>query len=133
MNELTIVDTDILVDAARQVSEAVDCLADIERRSVLAVSIITEMELLVGCRNSAEWRKIERFLQRFEILTLSDPICQAALNLLRQYRLSHGLLIADALIAASALAMDQPLVSKNQRDYRFISGLQLLPYPPSTT
>jgi|GEM_PF-6281625 len=42
MNVLTIVDTDILIDAARQISETVDCLAQIERQSVLAVSVITE-------------------------------------------------------------------------------------------
>ena len=41
MNGLTIVDTDILIDAARQINEAVDCLAQIERQSVLAVSVIT--------------------------------------------------------------------------------------------
>ncbi len=27
------------------------------------------------------------------------------------------------------MTMNQPFISKNQRDYRFISGLQLLPYP----
>ena len=53
VNRLTIVDTDILIDAARQISDAVDCLAQIERQSVLAVSVITQMELLVGCRNKA--------------------------------------------------------------------------------
>lgn len=50
-------------------------------------------------------------------------------TLLQQYRLSHGLLIADALIAATATETGIPLISKNQRDYRFIEGLQLLPYP----
>jgi predicted nucleic acid-binding protein len=53
----------------------------------------------------------------------------AAVDLLRRYRLSHGLLIADAFIAATALVLDTPLVSKNQRDYRFIAGLTLLRYP----
>lgn len=48
---VTIVDTDILIDAARQVREAVDCLQQIERSSALAVSVITQMELFVGCRN----------------------------------------------------------------------------------
>lgn len=129
MNVLTIVDTDILIDAARQVSEAVDCLAQIERQSVLAVSVITQMELIVGCRNKVELRNTERFLRRFLVLKLNDQICDTALELLRRYRLSHGLVIADALIASTALTMEQPLVSKNQRDYHFIRGLQLLPYP----
>lgn len=38
-------------------------------------------------------------------------------------------LIADALIAATAMSLDKPLVIKNQRDYRFIAGLRLLAYP----
>ena len=132
MNELTIIDTDVLVDAARQISEAVDYLSQIERQSVLAVSVITQMELLVGCRNKTELRNTERFLQRFQVLKLNEATCDAALDLLRRYRLSHGLMIADALIAATAITINQPFISKNQRDYRFISGLQLLPYPGVT-
>jgi predicted nucleic acid-binding protein len=52
-----------------------------------------------------------------------------ASDLLRRYRLSHGLLIADALIAATAIVLESPLVSKNQGDYKFIADLTLLPYP----
>lgn len=128
MNELTIVDTDILIDAALQINDAVDCLARIEEQSVLAISVITQMELLVGCRNKTELRNAERFLRRFQVLKVSEPICDTALELLRQYRLSHGLMIPDALIAATAMTLQQPLISKNQRDYRFVGGLQLLPY-----
>ena len=129
MSALTIVDTDILIDAARQVREAVQCLADIEHRSVLAVSAITQMELLVGCRNKTESRNTERFLQRFQVLKLTEPVSDTAIDLLRQYRLSHGLAIPDALIAATAIVWNQIFISKNQRDYGFIKGLQLLSYP----
>jgi len=129
VNGLTVVDTDILIDAARQISEAVDCLARMERQSVLAISVITQMELLVGCRNKAELRDIERFLQHFQVLKLNALMCDTAVELLRKYRLSHGLMIPDALIAATAMTMNLPFISKNQRDYRFISGLQLLTYP----
>ncbi|MBP1468618.1 hypothetical protein EYB53_023090 [Candidatus Chloroploca sp. M-50] len=45
------------------------------------------------------------------------------------YVLSHGLLLADAMIAATAIALHVPLASKNQRDYRYITQLTLLPYP----
>lgn len=48
MSIVTIVDTDILIDAGRKVQEAVECLADIQEHSVAAVSVITQMELLVG-------------------------------------------------------------------------------------
>ena len=129
MSTLTIVDTDILIDAARQVREAVDCLDQIERISALAISVVTEMELLIGCQNKTEQRNTERFLQRFQVLRLDENACDQAVELLRQYRLSHGLLIPDAMIAATAMTLGLPLSSKNQRGFRFIGGLQLLPYP----
>jgi predicted nucleic acid-binding protein len=78
-------------------------------------------------------RVLERFLRRFRIVTLNEAIAATGVTLLRQYRLSHGLLIADALIAATALTIASPLVTKNQRDYRFIEGLELLPYPQAVT
>ena len=129
VNRFILVDTDVLIDVARQISEAVDCLTKLEHQFVVSVSVITYMELLIGCRNKTELRNIDHFLQRFHVIRLNEMICDVALDLLRQYRLSHGLLIPDALIAATAIAMDLPLLTKNQSDYRFINGLQLLPYP----
>jgi hypothetical protein len=127
--DLVIVDTDILIDAGRGISEAVTCLQGIEQQSPLAASVITQMELFIGCRDKTELQTVETFLQRFQLLKLTGQVSDTAVDLLRQYRLSHGLLIADALIAATALAFDAPFLSKNQRDYRFIAGLNLLAYP----
>lgn len=130
MAELTLVDTDILIDAAHKDEMAVTVLQNIESTSGLAVSIVTQMELVVGCRNKTEQRELAKFLQRFQVIHLSASISQRGLELLQQYRLSHGLLIPDGLIAATALETAISLISKNQKDYRFIDGLQLLPYPP---
>lgn len=87
------------------------------------------MELLVGCRTKGEQRKLERFLGRFEEVKLNEAITDHALRLLRRFRLSHGLLIPDALIAATSLSMKQALATKNRRDYQFIPGLKFFPYP----
>jgi predicted nucleic acid-binding protein len=126
--DFTIVDTDILIDAGRGIDQAIARLHDIERKSSLAVSIITQMELFVGCRNKIELQEVEKFLRRFRILKTTETISDMAVDLLRQYRLSHGLLIADALIAATALVYNAPFISKNQRDYGFIDDLDLLIY-----
>ena len=87
------------------------------------------MELIVGCRNKAELQDLDKFLRRFQILQLTDFISDGAVYLLQQYRLSHGLLIADALIASTALTHQEPFITKNQRDFVFIAGLNLLSYP----
>ena len=117
MADFIVVDTDILIDAGRGVNEAVICLQNLEKQSPLAVSVITQMELFVGCRNKAELQQVEKFLKRFINLKLSEVVSDTAIELLRQYRLSHGLLIADSLIAATVLAFDVEFITKNQRDY----------------
>ncbi len=124
-----LVDSDILIDVSRNVREAIDYLRRKSEESTLVISSITQMELLVGCRNRTEQRQLERFLRPFPILPLNEVIADQAVDLLRQYRLSHGLLMPDALIAATARVNDTPLAMMNQRDYRFIAGVQLLPYP----
>ncbi len=124
MSILTIVDTDILIDVGQNVPEAVECLTNLEEHSIPAVSVVTQLELLVGCRNAAEQRRAERFLERFQVLKLTEEASDTAVDLLRQYRLRYGLAIPDALIAATAVTLNQPFISKNQRDYRFIKGLQ---------
>lgn len=128
MVQLILVDTDVLIDAGRAVEVAVTQLEIASQNSTLVISTITQMELIIGCRNRAELQILEQFLQRFEAIKLNEAISDRAINLLRDYRLSHGLLIADALIAATAIVIDAHLLSKNQRDYRFIQGLNLLPY-----
>lgn len=125
---MVIIDTDILIDAARGVDQAANCLLQVEADSSLAVSVITQMELIVGCRNKKELNALDQFLKRFDIISLNQDISDTAADLLRTYRLSHGLLIPDALIAATAMTSGNELISKNQKDYRFIKDLKLLPY-----
>lgn len=129
VDSTVVVDTDILIDVARGNGDAIDCLLRLEKGSRLAISAVTQMELIVGCRNKAELKDLEQFLRLYQILAITDRISERGVDLLQQYFLSHGLLIADALIAATALTRVEPLITKNQRDFRFIAGLNLLAYP----
>ncbi len=129
MDAFILIDTDILIDVGRKAKDAVDRLDKEEQNAALGISAIVQMELIVGCRNKEELNKLKRFLKRFQIVGLNESIGHKSIELLNQYRLSHGLLIADSLIAATALTMEVPLLSRNQRDYRFIEGLKLLQYP----
>lgn len=126
---LTIVDSDILINVARGDADAINCLIGLEKTSVLAVSVVTQLELIVGCRNKTELNDLEKFFRRFQILKITDQISDLAVDLLKRYFLSHGLLIADGLIAATALVHNETFITKNQRDFRFIAGLNLLSYP----
>jgi predicted nucleic acid-binding protein len=126
---VTVLDTDIVVDALRDFTLAIDYLEDVEQQGDLRISRPTQMELLVGCRNRAELQPLGRFLRRFTMIELTESIGQSAVALLSQYRLSHGLLIIDALIAATALAHGETLYTKNVRHFRMIPGLRVIrPY-----
>ncbi len=129
MTALPIIGTDILIDVGRGIQEAVDLLKKIQSKNALAISIITQLELMIGCRNKSEIRKLDKFIKQFQIIKLNETISEKAVELIHIYRLSHDLLIADGLIAATALTLKLPFISKNQGDYKFISGLNLLPYP----
>lgn len=131
MADMVLVDTDVLIDAGRGEQTAVDCLQELSQQSQLAISVVTQMELIVGCRDKSELRTVEQFLTRFEIAAITPFVSSTAVQLLRRYRLSHGLLIADAFIAATAAWLHKPLLSKNVRDYRFIEEIDLLEYPLS--
>lgn len=94
---MTVVDTDILIDAGHGIPEAVDCLKNLKGSSALAMSVVTQMELLIGVRNKTELSVLDKFLHQFQILPLNEATSNQSVELLRIYRLSHGLLIADSL------------------------------------
>jgi hypothetical protein len=128
MYDLVVIDTDVLIDVSHKNEKAISYLENLETNYELAISLITQMELMVGCRNKQESAVLDRFLKRFQVIKLNESISNSAVDLLRHYRLSHGLLIPDALIASTALSLSVDLATKNQRDYRFIENLNLLPY-----
>jgi len=122
------IDSDILIDASRGITQAVQTLEKFDRTHILSVSVVTKLELMVGCENKQELRELNNFLERFEIFHLTEVISKKAVELFQQYRLSHGVLIADMLIAATALCYKLELISKNQKDFKFIDELKLLEY-----
>jgi hypothetical protein len=126
---MIIVDTDILIDFTRGSPESEQFLVQTAANDELAVTAITCMELLVGARNKVELSALDRFLERFQVIQLTASISERAINLIRQYSLSHGLAIPDALNAATALTFDAAFATRNRRDYQFINGLKLQRYP----
>ena len=75
-------------------------------------------------QSPVELQGLEKFLQRFQVYKLNEPVADLTVKLLTRFRLSHGLLIPDTLIAATALSFNIPFVSRNQRDYHFIPDLE---------
>lgn len=75
---MLIVDTDILIDAARKISEAVDYLERTETTMGLAISAVTQMELLVGARDKQSQQTVRHFFARFTVIKLNASISDVA-------------------------------------------------------
>jgi predicted nucleic acid-binding protein len=127
MSNDLLLDTDIIVNVGRGETGAVAQVNAMLSTGSVYISTVTEMELVVGCRNKTELRNLSLLLERFIIVPITPEISTYAVNLLKAYRLSHGLLIADALIAATALVMGRVLVSGNAKHFSMIKGLQFRP------
>lgn len=82
----------------------------------------------MGAQNKADLNRINKRLSRFNVALINDDITLIALKILEAYKLSHGLSIPDAIIAATALKMDLQLYTYNTRDYKFINNLKLYQY-----
>lgn len=122
-----LVDTDILIWAMRGRDEAKNYLNTNESK---ALSVVSYMEMLQGVRDKHEQKQFERYCkaENFRILLLNEAISQYAMQLVKEYGLSHHMQMADALIASTAIWHDLPLLSANQKHYRFIEKLNLLPF-----
>lgn len=83
------------------------------------------MELLLGATNKADLNAINKKLNRFSVLLINEAINLRAINLVHAYRLSHGLALADSMIAATAIQTELELFTYNTKDFRFISKLDL--------
>jgi predicted nucleic acid-binding protein len=110
-------DSDILIEYLRDnqhVATELDQLA--ASAAVLAITPVTEAEIRHGLRSN-ERQKTERALSQFECLELTRKVGQRAGDYLKKYRKSHGIELADALIAATAVINRFALCTFNWKHY----------------
>jgi hypothetical protein len=122
---MKILDSTVVVDLSRQ-DELARAYVDAERKAgVIKTSIVSNMELIIGCRNKEEVRKTEKFLADYDMLDITPLIGRKAYELIVRFSKSHGLVIPDALIAATTLVENAVLVTSNIRHFSMIEGLRL--------
>jgi len=107
-----LVDTDVLVDHLRAHRRL-----PIERR--FAYSVISRFELFAG--RAADEDVVNDLLGRHREIAVDGLIAAGAGRLRRTDRLE----IADALIAATALAHGLELVTRNRKDFERVRGIRL--------
>jgi toxin FitB len=118
-----ICDTNILIYAA----EAGDTLCSpfVESPQALIASI-TRIELLgfpgFGALAQDRQDRLREIIATTVEMPLDSEIINRAITLRQQKKMSLG----DAIIAATALEFDMPLVTRNTDDFKHIAGLRLV-------
>lgn len=114
---IKLVDTNILVDHLRNKSEATCILIEnIEMGIKLCYSVITRIELFSGMK-AGEKKDIENLLMSMQPVSVTDDIARMAGEYMNLYRISHGLTIPDAIIAASAKYKNATLITLNIKHF----------------
>lgn len=127
MEQRYILDTNTVIDyigdkLPQHSALAMDKLVNDE----LNISIIVRIETLGFNGEETEMQKLKDFLSLAKIYYLDDLIADKTIDLRKIYR---KLKLGDAIIAATALANNLILISRNTKDFEDISGLTCInPY-----
>lgn len=95
----------------------------------VGIETIVYIECIQGSISDADKQRIKRTLQKLEFYSLTNDIAQKAIGLIDTYSNSQGLLLADAIIAATAMEYDLTLITYNAKHFKFIKGIKLLNPP----
>lgn len=126
-----LVDSDWIISGIAGRPAAIDLFASL-RHDRFAISVVTVAEVLDGAYggtdSAAMLTACREFLDGFPVLDVTEPVADMFARLRSMLR-RRGRLIPDLdlLIAATALAHDLTLVSRNERHYRRVPGLRLHP------
>ncbi len=105
-----VLDSNVLIDALAGHPEANhEILAEEDCR----ISRISWIEVLVGCRTSAEEEAARHLMSTLTVVDLSDDIADEAILVRRSSRLK----LPDAIVLATARVAGCPLVTRNTRDF----------------
>ncbi len=125
---MLLLDTDVMIDVMRRYQPALVWLQE-SAVAPIALPGLVAMELIQGCRRRDEQQRIENGLRRYPLYWPMQTDCTRALADFSNFHLSHGLGLLDALIAETAVGLNLPLVTFNEKHYRVISNLQTVqPY-----
>lgn len=117
-----LVDTDVMVDYLRGNDAAVALVKS--RADRLALSSVVVAELYAGAKGEREQAALDELFSVLRVVPVSAEIARAAGLFRRNYGKSHGVGLADAIVAATAQSEDAELSTLNVKHYPMLKGLK---------
>lgn len=118
-------DTDVIIDYLRGDKRAIHFLKTFSDE--FHTSAITIAELHAGVKEGEETENLNYFLSLFTIHPVTNKIAEKGGSLRRRWHKSHGMGLADALIAATAEVNNMKLISLNEKHFGMLDNLEV-PY-----
>lgn len=115
-------DTDVLVDFFRGHDKAVSFVNTYHARIVLSVIVVAE--LYAGVKDAAEQAVLQDFISLFRVVPINADVAKAGGLYRRDYGNSHGVGLADAILAATAQAENAELKTLNIKHYPMLKSLR---------
>jgi hypothetical protein len=121
MTRSILLDTDVLVDFFRGHAKAVAFINRYSDRIILSSIVVAE--LFAGVKGSAEHVALEAFVSLFRVVPVNVEIAKAGGLYKSKFGRSHGVGLADAILAATAEAENAELKTLNTKHYPMLKGL----------
>ena len=119
-----VVDTDVLVDFLRGREQAVSFVSVESDRIILSSIVVAELYAGArGGKGDTEQNTLERFLSMFRTVHVTSEIARLGLYK-RDYGRSHGVGLADALVAATATLENAELKTLNVKHYPMFDAIR---------
>ncbi len=122
MDRPILVDTDVMVDYLRGRDKATRFLKKHGARAIL--SSITVAELYAGVKGNEEESTLDNIVSLFQVVSVTPEIAKAGGLLKRDFGKSHGVGLADAIVAATALTANADLATLNVKHFPMLAGLK---------
>jgi predicted nucleic acid-binding protein len=122
MPNTMLVDTDVLIDFLRGYNKAISFIEKFSSQIVLSPIVVAE--LYSGVRGANELAVLDNFVFHFRVIPITSEIAKAGGLYKRDFGKSHGVGIADAILAATAEKEKAELKTINVKHYPMIRGLK---------
>jgi len=125
---MILLDTDVMVDVLRGHEPAIAWLTTVSD-SEIGLPGLVAMELIQGCQNAREQKRLEKALNAYHLFWAESQNCDRALKNFSTYHLRYNLGLLDALIAETAISVDAELATFNVKHYSVLKELKTIqPY-----
>lgn len=125
MSRPVLLDTDVLIDFLRGYDKAASFVNVNLDRIILSSIVVAELYAGVrGGKDDTEQAVLENFLSLFRVVPVSGDIAKLGGLYKRDYGRSHGVGLADAIVAATAALEDAELRTLNVKHYPMLHPIE---------